>query len=72
MSTSLREKEFINVKELADILNVSKTYAYELLNSSDCPFNAIRLGKKRILIPTITLPIHIPGRNAGLFCVLFP
>lgn len=52
MSANLREKEFIDVKELADMLNISKSYAYELLNSDECPFNAIKLGKKRIVIPT--------------------
>ncbi|MBD5508860.1 MAG: helix-turn-helix domain-containing protein [Lachnospiraceae bacterium] len=52
MNVSLREKEFINVKELADILGVSRSHAYELLNSDDCPFNAVKIGKKRIVIPT--------------------
>ena len=52
MSGSLREREFINAKELEVILGVSRSHVYELLNSDDCPFNVVKLGKRRFIIPT--------------------
>lgn len=52
MVGNYRDKEFISVAELGEILGISKTYAYEFLASNDCPFTAIKIGKKRIVIPT--------------------
>ena len=52
MIGSYRDKEFISVQEMASILGISKAYAYEFVASDDCPFTALRIGKKRIVIPT--------------------
>lgn len=52
MQEDFRSKQFISVKELADIMSISKSYAYEFVSCDDCPFKVIRLGVKRLVIPT--------------------
>ncbi len=42
--------KFYNVEELSKILGISKSKAYELVCLPECPFLALRLGK-RICIP---------------------
>jgi excisionase family DNA binding protein len=39
----------LTVKDIADILGISRNNAYALSNSKDFP--SIRIGKKRIVIP---------------------
>ena len=45
MSDMHREKDFLLVDEVKDILRISKSQCYDLVNSPDCPFNVIRIGK---------------------------
>lgn len=51
MSQNIRDKEFINVTELAEIMGISRAYAYEYVKTPDCPFTCLQMGK-RIIIPT--------------------
>ena len=51
MNRLYEDKEFINIEQLAEILCISKSYAYEYVRSSACPFNCLKLGK-RYVIPT--------------------
>ena len=51
MDERLKGKDFINVAELAEIMGISNSYAYNLVKNEECPFTVIRLGVKRILIP---------------------
>ena len=51
MSQNIRNKEFINVTELAEIMGISRAYAYEYVKTPDCPFTCLQMGK-RIIIPT--------------------
>lgn len=44
------EPKFFSVSEISDILGLSRSRTYELICSEDCPFNAIKVGK-RICIP---------------------
>ena len=51
MRENYKDKEFINVTELAEIMGISKAYAYIYVKSPDCPFVCLQMGK-RIIIPT--------------------
>jgi len=51
----------VNVEELAQVLKISKTKAYELVKMEGFP--AVKLGK-RILIPTEAL-VHWLNANIG-------
>lgn len=51
MNQNIREKEFINVTELAEIMGISRAYAYSYVKTPDCPFTCLQMGK-RIIIPT--------------------
>lgn len=42
--------KFYNVEELSKILKLSRSRTYELVCSPDCPFLALRIGR-RICIP---------------------
>ena len=44
-------KEFITVDELAEIMCISTSYAYEYVRRAPCPFKCLKLGR-RYLIPT--------------------
>ena len=44
------EPKFFSVAEISNILGLSRSRTYELICSDDCPFNAIKVGK-RICIP---------------------
>ena len=48
-----REKDFLLVDEVKDILRMSRSKCYDLVNSPDCPFNVVRMGKL----------IRIPSNN---------
>ncbi len=47
-----KEPKFYNVEQLSSILGISRSKAYELVSSSDCPFVALKIGK-RVCIPAI-------------------
>ena len=51
MNQNTRGKEFINVTELAEIMGISRAYAYSYVKTPDCPFTCLQMGK-RIIIPT--------------------
>lgn len=40
-----REKDFLTVVEVAEILRIGKSKCYDLVNSPDCPFNVVKLGR---------------------------
>lgn len=45
-----REIKFFSVTEISEIIGISRTKAYDLIVSDDCPFRAVRIGK-RICVP---------------------
>ncbi len=45
-----KEPKFYNVEQLSSILGISQSKAYELVSSPDCPFVALKIGK-RVCIP---------------------
>ena len=48
---SVREEpKFFSVAEISNILGLSRSRTYELVCADDCPFNAIKIGK-RICVP---------------------
>ena len=48
---SVREEpKFFSVAEISNILGLSRSRTYELICSVDCPFNAVKIGK-RICVP---------------------
>ena len=47
----IKERAFINAKELSKILGLGLTYTYDFIRSEECPFNIIKTGK-RYIIPT--------------------
>lgn len=51
MKSISTEKEFINVEQLATILGISKSMAYEYVRSEKCPFTVVKI-RKRYVIPT--------------------
>lgn len=53
MSSTHREKDFLLVDEVKNILRIGKSQCYDFVNSPDCPFNVIRVGKL----------IRIPSNN---------
>lgn len=44
------EPKFFSVADISNILGLSRSRTYELVYSDDCPFNAVKIGK-RICIP---------------------
>lgn len=44
------EPNCFSVSDISNILGVSRSKTYELVCSDDCPFNAVKIGK-RICIP---------------------
>lgn len=51
MREKLKDKDFINVAELASILGLSVSYTYDFVKSEECPFKVLLVGKKRMVIP---------------------
>lgn len=47
----LRNKLFMSVDELANIMEISRTHTYQIISSPDCEFNVVKLGR-RLIIPT--------------------
>ena len=45
-----KEPRFYNVEQLSNILGTSRSNTYELVSSPDCPFVALKIGK-RVCIP---------------------
>ena len=45
-----KEPRFYNVEQLSNILGISRSKTYELVSSPDCPFVALKIGK-RVCIP---------------------
>ncbi len=45
------DKEFITVDELAIIMGISRSYAYEYVRSAKCPFTCLKMGR-RYVVPT--------------------
>ena len=51
MRENYRDKEFITVEQLAEVMNISKSYAYMFMKREDLPFTYLQLGR-RMIIPT--------------------
>lgn len=51
MLEKLRDKAFMSVAELVEIMGMSRAYTYEFIKSDSCPFKVIAIGK-RFVIPT--------------------
>lgn len=51
MKENYKDKPFMNVEDLANIMGVSRAYAYKYVKSPDCEFTCLQMGK-RIIIPT--------------------
>ena len=51
MNERLKDKDFISIAELADILGLSVSYTYNFVKTDECPFKVLVVGKKRIVIP---------------------
>lgn len=49
--TNFREKDFLTVLEVAEILRMGKSKAYDFVNSAGCPFNVVKFDHL-IRIPT--------------------
>jgi len=45
------DKDFITVNELAEIMGIGKSLAYQYVNSNSCPFTVLKV-KTRYTIPT--------------------
>lgn len=43
-------KKFYTAEEVAEILRISRSTAYKYLNSDECPFNRMFIGK-RVVVP---------------------
>lgn len=50
MDEILRGKQFLNVEDVASILGISKSKAYEFVKRPDCKFVCLRIDS-RIIIP---------------------
>lgn len=50
MEEILRGKQFLNVEDVASILGISKSMAYEYVKSSDCEFKCLKINS-RLIIP---------------------
>ena len=48
-----RKELFVTVEDIGNIMKISKSFAYEYVQSEECPFYRQRFGK-RIIIPTKT------------------
>lgn len=46
----MRDKAFLNVAEVAEIMGISKSLTYDFLHNQDCPFNVVRI-RSRYAIP---------------------
>lgn len=44
------EPKFFSVAEISNLLGLSRSRTYELICSEDCPFKAVKIGK-RICVP---------------------
>ena len=51
MLDKFRAEAFITVEDLAVILGVSRSFAYDYIKDSECPFVCIKMGR-RYVIPT--------------------
>lgn len=47
----MRDREFMTVEQLAEVMHISKSYAYMFVKSKELPFVCIHLGR-RVVIPT--------------------
>ena len=45
--------KFLKVGEVAEILNISKSLAYEYMQGADCPFTVLRINS-RYVVPYIS------------------
>lgn len=45
MSGNMREQLFLSVYEVADIMRMGKSKCYDYINSPDCPFKVVRIGR---------------------------
>lgn len=50
MEEKLRGKQFLNVEDVASILGISKSMAYEYVKSTDCKFVCLQINS-RLIIP---------------------
>ena len=49
MSKNIREQLFLTVYEVAEVMNMGKSKCYDYINSPDCPFSVVKVGRlKRI------------------------
>lgn len=44
------DRRFMNVKEVAEVMGISKSLAYDFIKSDNCKFKVVMINK-RILIP---------------------
>lgn len=45
MEQNLRTQHFLSVAEVSDIMGMGKSKCYEYINSPDCPFNVVKIGR---------------------------
>lgn len=45
----IRQRAFISVQELSQILGLGLTYTYEFIKSEECQFNVLKAGKRYII-----------------------
>ena len=41
--------KFLKVGEVAEILNISKSLAYEYMQGADCPFTVLRINSRYVV-----------------------
>ena len=45
MSKNIREQLFLTVYEEAEVMNMGKSKCYDYINSPDCPFSVVKVGR---------------------------
>lgn len=45
MSKNIREQLFLTVYEVAEVMNMGKSKCYDYINSPDCPFSVVKVGR---------------------------
>lgn len=49
MEANMRTQHFLSVAEVSEIMGIGKSKCYDYVNSPDCPFSVVRIGRlKRI------------------------
>lgn len=55
MSKNIREQLFLTVYEVAEIMNMGKSKCYDYINSPDCPFSVVKIGRLKEYHQTASL-----------------